>query len=122
MQKDKESPKTKQSAFQIVKKKLSNNYGPDDYEYEEDYDDNYDYDAGGESIREQQTIDCSTDMMDLKNQIVTINYFPSNVMQILDLTTRGNESADLPLRIANFKEFFQLNNLASKLEFNFLLV
>lgn len=101
---------TSQSAFQIVKKKLSNNYGPDDYEYE-DYDENYDYDID-ESIKEQQTIDCSTDMMDIKNQIVTINYFPSNMMQIIDVTVKGNESANLPLLIANYKEFFQLNNLA----------
>jgi len=83
--------KKTESAFQIIKKKLSSNrdYAPEndeDYNYDddEDYDDTYDYDQIegliiGADQNDQTIINCQADLIDSKNQFITLNYYPNNI-------------------------------------------
>lgn len=108
----------KQSAFQIIKKKLSMsaqdiNY-EQEYDYDQDYDDMYDYDVDVSALSNDHTIvDCQTDLVDRKNQFITFNYNINNLNNLIANKINDNRSLanQLTADLGNYKERFHLNNL-----------
>ncbi len=112
------SAHSKQSAFQIIKKKLSKSpgnvdYPSDEYDYDDDdmdYDDTYDYYDPASTSSVESVINCQTDLMDTANQLITINYLPANANKLLKaLLNRTGQLMEFKTYAAGF---FQLNNLA----------
>ncbi len=109
---------SKQSAFQLINKKLSkpigaNDYTTDEYDYEDeelDYDDTYDYYDPVSVSSTESIINCNADLMDISNQLITINYLPVKANKLLK--TLLNKTADLMEFKTYNSDFFQLNNLA----------
>lgn len=108
----------KQSAFQIIKKKLSMsaqdiNY-EQEYDYDQDYDDLYDYDVDVSALSNDQAIvGCQTDLVDRKNQFITFNYNINSLNNLIVNKINENRSLanQLTADISNYKERFHLNNL-----------